>query len=107
MLRRVVSLECRRSVPVGSLVEIRGAVLEVRRAYLVVGVVGMPLAGHTLPWMDGLLGFAQVNEAGLPAELPQPVEPVPASPLWQPLTERLKKLGTVRGATADWIAAGW
>jgi hypothetical protein len=48
-----------------------------------------------------------VNEAGLPAELPQPVEPVPASPLWQPLTERLRKLGTVRGATADWIAAGW
>ena len=107
MLRRVVSLECRRSVPVGALVEIRGAVLEVRRAYLVVGVVGMPLAGHTLPWMDGLLGFAQVNEAGLPAELPQPVEPVPASPLWQPLTERLKKLGSIRGATADWIAAGW
>jgi len=51
MLRRVVSLECRSSVPVGSLVEIRGA--------------------------------------------------------WRPLTARLEKLAGIRGATADWIAAGW
>ncbi|MFM8380132.1 MAG: acyl-CoA hydrolase, partial [Planctomycetia bacterium] len=60
MLRRVLSLECRASVPVGTLVEIRGAVLQVRQCYLVVGVVGMPLVGQTLPWMDGLLGFVQV-----------------------------------------------
>jgi acyl-CoA thioesterase YciA len=107
MLRRVLSLECRRAVPVGALVEIRGAVLRVRQGYLVVGVVGMPLAGHTLPWMDGLLGFAQVDAAGLPVDLPTPVEPVGDAPLWQPLLTRLEKLADVRGATGDWIVAGF
>ena len=106
MLRRVLSLECRRSVPVGTLVEIRGGVLEVRRSYLVVGVVGMPLEGQTLPWMDGLFGFANVDTAGSLVDLP-PVEVTTDPALWQPLTERLGKLATVRGATADWLAAGW
>lgn len=105
MLRRVLSLECRRSVPVGSLVEIRGGVLQAKRGYLVAGVVGMPLDGHTLPWMDGLLGFAQVDSAGLPAPLPRPVEELATGPLWQPLIARLAKLAAIRGATADWIAA--
>jgi len=100
MLRRVISIECRRSVPVGSLVEIRGAVVQVRQAYLTVGVVGMPLDGHTLPWMDGLLGFVQVDEAGLPVALPGTVAAVPdATPLWQALAKRLEKLGQVEGAT--------
>jgi acyl-CoA hydrolase len=107
MLRRVLALECRRAVPVGSLVEIRGAVLQVRQGYLVVGVVGMPLAGHTLPWMDGLLGFAQVDAAGLPVDLPQAIETVGDAPLWQPLVARLEKLADIRGATADWISAGF
>ena len=106
MLRRVLSLECRRSVPVGTLVEIRCGVVQVRQAYLVVAVVGMPLPGGTLPWMDGLLGFVQVDVAGLPVPLPQPVEPT-SSPLWQPLIDRLAKLSGIRGATGDWIAAGW
>lgn len=104
MLRRVLSLECRRSVPVGALVEIRGAVLQVRQCYLVVGVVGMPLDGHTLPWMDGLLGFVQVDAAGQPVELPGHIEPVTDAPLWQPLLTRLDKLSDIRGATADWLA---
>jgi acyl-CoA hydrolase len=107
MLRRVLSMECRRAVPVGALVEIRGAVLQVRQGYLVVGVVGMPLAGQTLPWMDGLLGFAQVDATGLPVDLPEPIEPVAMSPLWQPLLVRLEKLADVRGATADWLSAGF
>jgi len=107
MLRRVLALECRRAVPVGSLVEIRGAVLQVRQGYLVVGVVGMPLPVHTLPWMDGLLGFAQVDAAGLPVDLPGPVETVGDAPLWQPLVARLEKLADLRGATADWISAGF
>jgi len=105
MLRRVLSLECRRSVPVGTLVEIRGAVLAARRGYLVAGVVGMPLDGQTLPWMDGLFGFAQVDAAGLPVSLPHPVEVVAEGPLWRPLIDRLGKLAAIRGATADWIAA--
>lgn len=107
MLRRVLSLECRRSVPVGALVELRGAVLQVKQGFLVVGVVGMPLEGHTLPWMDGLLGFVQVDAAGLPVGLPAEVEAADRPGFWQPLHERLDKLGTIRGATAEWIAAGW
>lgn len=107
MLRRVLSLECRRSVPVGALVEIRAAVLQVRQCYLAVGVVGMPLPGHTLPWMDGLLGFVHVDAAGLPVSLPEAIEPATADGPWQPLLVRLEKLGSIRGATAEWIAAGW
>jgi hypothetical protein len=57
--------------------------------------------------MDGLLGFVQVDEAGLPVPLPQEIETVAASPLWQPLFDRLAKLAGIRGATGDWIAAGW
>jgi acyl-CoA thioesterase YciA len=105
MLRRVLSLECRRSVPVGALVEIRGAVLQAKRGYLVAGVVGMPLEGDTLPWMDGLFGFAQVDAAGLPAALPCSVEVAAEGPLWQPLVKRLDQLAPIRGATGDWMAA--
>ena len=105
MLRRVLSLECRRSVPVGALVEIRGAVLQAKRGYLVAGVVGMPIDGHTLPWMDGLLGFAQVDSAGFPAALPEPVEIMAESPLWRPLIKRLDQLAPIRGATGEWMAA--
>jgi hypothetical protein len=90
---------------VGTLVEIRGAVLQAKRGYVVAGVVGMPLDGHTLPWMDGLFGFAQVDSAGLPVALPHPVEVAADGPLWQPLLARLEKLAAIRGATGDWIAA--
>lgn len=106
MLRRVVSLECRRSVPVGTLVEIRGAVLQVRQCHLVVGVVGMPLEGQDLPWMDGLLGFVQVDSAGLPVELPAGIATCARERLWQPLADRLEKLSQSRGATAGWIGTG-
>jgi len=107
MLRRVVSLECRRSVPVGALVELRGAVLQVRQCYLVVGVVGMPLEGHDLPWMDGLFGFVQVDAAGLPVELPAGIGSAARERLWQPLADRLEKLAHSRGATAGWIGVGF
>ena len=107
MLRRVVNLECRRSVPIGSLVELRAAVIHVRQCYLVLGVVGMPLEGHTLPWMDGLLGFVQVDGVGQPVELPRAIEPISDSSLWQPLLSRHEKLSQTRGATADWIEAGF
>jgi len=32
---------------------------------------------------------------------------VGAAPLWQPLLSRLEKLADVRGATADWLSAGF
>ena len=108
MLRRAMGLECRRAVPVGTLIEIRGAVLEARRGYLAVGVVGMPLEGDSLPWMDGLFGFAQVDATGLPGPLPREVRlPDADEPLWRPLQKRLARLAALRGATADWIAAGF
>lgn len=107
MLRRVLSIECRRSVPVGSLVEIRAAVLEARQCYLAVGVVGMPLAGHTLPWMDGLLGFVQVDDKGLPVPFPAAIPLAADRTLWKPLANRLTQLASTRGATAEWIGAGF
>ena len=103
MLRRVLGLECRRSVPVGSLVELRGTVLQVRQCHIVVGVVGMPLATDELPWMDGLFGFVQVDAKGLPVDLPEGVRAADETqPLWRPLLKRLAKTST-RGATGDWI----
>jgi acyl-CoA thioesterase YciA len=79
MLRRVLSLECRRSVPVGSLVEIRCGVLQVRQAYLVVGVVGMPLVGSTLPWMDGRLRPGRLGRPpGAPAADGRTAQRLPA-----------------------------
>jgi hypothetical protein len=76
----------------------------VRQAYLVVGVVGMPLAGHTLPWMDGLFGFVQVDDKGLPVAFPAQVEQVGEATFWEPLRSRLEKLARIRGATAEWMA---
>jgi hypothetical protein len=81
-----------------------GAVIDVRQAYLVVGVVGMPLAGHTLPWMDGLFGFVQVDDKGLPVAFPGQVEKVGEATFWEPLRSRLEKLARIRGATAEWMA---
>ena len=107
MLRRGLGLECRRSVPVGSLVELRGTVLQVRQCHIVVGVVGMPLEATDLPWMDGLFGFVQVDAKGLPVDLPAGVTAADERhALWQPLMKRLAKTST-RGATADWIGAGF
>ena len=104
MLRRVLSVECRRTVPVGTLVEIQGAILQVRQCYIVVGVVGMPLADGDLPWMDGLFGFVQVDQKGLPVELPEKIQTVSNTMFWKPLLKRLEETKN-RGATAEWIAA--
>ena len=103
MLRRVLNVECRRPVPVGTLVELRGGVLQVRQAALVVGVVGMPLVGQTVPWMDALMTFVQVDEQGQPADLPAAVEIVPAVAPWPPLAARLEKLAHLRGTATDWL----
>ncbi|MDB4557379.1 hypothetical protein N9Z84_01385 [Pirellulales bacterium] len=104
MLRRVLSVECRRAVPVGALVEIQGAILQVRQCHIVVGVVGMPLTNGDVPWMDGLFGFVQVDEKGLPAELPETIRTASNKTFWAPLINRLEETKT-RGATAEWLAA--
>ena len=103
MLRRVLSVECRRTVPVGTLVELQGAILQARQCYIDVGVVGMPLATGDVPWMDGLFGFVQVDQKGLPTELPEKIQTATSTTFWSPLLKRLEETKN-RGATADWLA---
>jgi acyl-CoA hydrolase len=94
VLRRVLNLECLRPVPVGAVIEIEGAVLHRARGYLVTGLLGLPLAAGQGPWLEALLGFAQVDDAGRPDALPEDAGPgeVPGSPDWKRLSERLHKL---------------
>jgi hypothetical protein len=84
-------------VPVGSLVEIQGTVLHLTRAYLVTGLIGLPLAGQKSPWMDGLMGFVQVDRAGRAAEFPEELEMAPPDSAWEGLQERMQKLLRIRG----------
>jgi acyl-CoA thioesterase YciA len=94
VLRRVLNLECLRPVPVGTVIEIEGAVLHRSQAYLVTGLLGKPLATGQGPWLEALLGFAQVDETGRPAALPEGAGPalVPDLDEWRRLEERLYKL---------------
>src|SRR5947207_2248650 len=98
VLRRVLNLECLRPVPVGTVIEIQGAVIHRTQAYLVAGLIGTPLeAGHG-PWLEALLGFAQVDEAGRPDALPEGAGEgeVPDGDHWRRLNQRLRKLLRVR-----------
>jgi acyl-CoA hydrolase len=94
VLRRVLNLECLRPVPVGTVIEIEGAVLHRTQAYLVTGLVGAPLQPGEGPWLEALIGFAQVDDAGRPDALPEGAGPAeaPAGEAWQRLGERLHKL---------------
>lgn len=97
VLRRVLNLECHHPVPVGAVVEIRAATLHATRAYLVTGLIGVPLEAGQSPWMDGLMGFVQVGENGKPAPFPDQVAIVPADDLqWKPLRDRMEKLLRIR-----------
>ena len=97
LLRRVLSIECYKPVPQGSFVEIRGTVLHVTRAYMVTGLIGAPLPGSSGPWMDGLFGFAQVDEDGRATEFPGDLTAETATAEWRKLQERMKKLLRIRG----------
>ena len=98
VLRRVLNMECLRPVPVGVVVEIQGTVLHRTSAYLICGLVGTPIAADQGPWIEALLGFAQVDDGGklshFPAELPA-VE-VPPGDDWGRLDARMKKLLRLR-----------
>jgi acyl-CoA hydrolase len=98
VLRRVLNLECLRPVPVGAVVELQGVVLHQSRAYLVVGLLGSPLRAEDGPWLEALLGFAQVDETGRPAEWPveSQAPPLPPEDRWRRLFERLQKLLKIR-----------
>ncbi len=97
LLRRVLSVECYRPVPVGSMIELRGAVLHLTRAYLVAGLLSSPLPGQKSPWMDGLFGFVQVDADGRPAEFPDDLELAPPAKEWHVLQQRMQKLLRIRG----------
>jgi len=98
VLRRVLNLECLRPVPVGTVIEIEGAVLHRRQAYLVTGLIGKPLQPGEGPWLEALFGFAQVDDAGKVETLPEGAGPaeVPDSDSWRRLDERLHKLLRLR-----------
>lgn len=94
VLRRVLNMECLRPVPVGVVAEIQGTVLHRTSVYMVCGLVGTPLDGDTGPWVEALLGFAQVDADGklthFPGDLPA-VE-TPDDDVWHRLETRMKKL---------------
>jgi acyl-CoA thioesterase YciA len=98
VLRRVLNMECLRPVPVGVVAEIQGAVLHRTAAYLVCGLVGTPLGDDQGPWVEALLGFAQVTADGklahFPAELP--ALETPPGDTWERLAGRLNKLLRLR-----------
>jgi acyl-CoA hydrolase len=98
VLRRVLNLECLRPVPVGTVIEIEGAILHRSQVYLVAGLLGKPLEQGQGPWLEALLGFAQVNEEGRPDSLPEGAGPAvaPVGEDWQRLGERLHKLLRLR-----------
>jgi acyl-CoA hydrolase len=107
LLRRVLNLECYRPVPVGSMIEIRGLPLHITRAYLIVGMIGTPLPGSTGPWMDGLMGFVQVDDQGRLTELPEDMSlPEPAEE-WGPLRERMRRLLKMRVRNGRKVSGEW
>jgi len=98
VLRRVLNMECLRPVPVGVVAEIQGAVLYRTAAYLVCGLVGTPLNSDPTPWVEALLGFAQVTETGKLAHFPDELPDLerPDGEIWARLSDRMKKLLRLR-----------
>jgi acyl-CoA thioesterase YciA len=98
VLKRVLDLRCYEPVPVGLVVEIRGREVHRGRAMVVVALHGTPLPGRPGPWLDALMQFVQVDDAGRP----EPLEGEPgddslplASP-WDLLRDRAQRLLAVR-----------
>ncbi len=98
VLRRVLDLRCYEPVPVGRVIEIRGVEILRARAHLVIAMIGAPLAGRSQPWMDGLMQFVQVDEAGRPSPLEHEPDDAPGalSGPYADLRERARKLLAVR-----------
>ena len=100
VLRRVLNLECIRPVPVGTVIEIQGVVMHRTPTYLVTGLVGVGLFGDQGPWMEGLLGFAQIDVAGRLDVIPGEMAPdaIPEIDPWPRLSQRMGKLLKLRMA---------
>ncbi|MEX2138524.1 MAG: hypothetical protein WD894_04645 [Pirellulales bacterium] len=107
LLRRVLNLECYRPVPVGSMIEIRGVPLHATRAYLIVGMLGTPLPESVNPWMDGLMGFVQVDEHGRLTELPEDLSIAEAGKEWDSLRERMRRLLKMRVRNGKKVSGEW
>ncbi len=98
VLKRVVDLRCYEPVPIGRVIEIRGREVYRARAQVVVALWGTPLGERASPWMDAIMQFVQVDEAGRP----EPLDEAPAETLaaldapWAGLRDRAVKLLSVR-----------
>lgn len=100
VLKRVLDLRCYEPVPVGQVVEIRGIEVHRARAQVVVALFGSPMPNRRGPWMDGLMQFVQVNEAGRPEPLPGLPEEIdsPLAVPWEALRQRGLRLLAIRPA---------
>ena len=98
VLKRVLDVRCFEPVPIGRVVEIRGAEIHRARAQVVVAVYGSPLADRPSPWMDGLMQFVQVDHAGRPEPLEQEPSEAPRELVapWFTLRERALRLLAIR-----------
>jgi acyl-CoA thioesterase YciA len=98
VLKRVLDIRCYDPVPIGRVIEIRGAEVHRARAMVVVALRGTPLSGRDGPWMDGVMQFVQVDQAGRPEplEVEPPDEAPVLSPPWAALRERALKLLAIR-----------
>jgi acyl-CoA hydrolase len=99
VLKRVLDLRCYEPVPIGRVVEIRGAEVHRARAYVVVAVYGSPLSERAAPWMDGLMQFVQVDGSGRPEALNDAPEAGPSElpAPWIALRDRAQRLLAIRG----------
>jgi acyl-CoA thioesterase YciA len=98
VLKRVLDLRCYEPVGIGRVIEIRGMEVHRARAMVVIALFGTPLPGRIGPWMDGLMQFVQVDEAGRPEPLEaEPRDDAPdLPPSWAALRDRSRKLLAIR-----------
>jgi acyl-CoA hydrolase len=98
LLKRVLDLRCYEPVPVGQVVQIRGRQIYRGSAQIVVALWGTPLSDSSMPWMDAVMQFVQVDETGRPEPLDE--EPtddlVCLDPPWSTLHDRTRKLLHIR-----------
>jgi acyl-CoA hydrolase len=107
LLRRVLNIECYRPVHVGQIVEIRGIALHVTRAYVVIGIIGVPQGNEHGPWMDGLLGFVQVDGEGRLCEFPRELTLPKIGTEWESLQQRMQKLLKIRVRNGKKVTEEW
>lgn len=98
VLKRVLDLRCYEPVRIGQVIEIRGLEIHRARAQVVVAFQGTPLRGKESPWMDGIMQFVQINEAGRPEpiELEPPVSEAMLPDPWATYRLRARKLMAIR-----------